>query len=79
MVPSVDPFSDYANNRLNSVQVATNFVKNQSNSIICIPMLKSIQSQVSNVSSYFNATQVSFVPNSNLILVSVYNAYSYLF
>jgi hypothetical protein len=55
------------------MQIVTNFYKSTNNSILGIPWLKSIQSQVAFQFSSFNATPVIFVNNSNSITVGIYN------
>lgn len=72
LAPSINPFSPPAANRAINLQLITPFYKNNSNSIIGIPFLKSIQSQVAAQSSFFNVNPIAFVSNSNTITIGVY-------
>ena len=77
-MPNVNPYDAFSNPGSSTTLVTSPFTKNATNSIICVPFLKSIQSLVSEQYSYLNITQTSYRGNTDQIAVQVYNNYSFL-
>lgn len=77
-MPNVNPYDAFSNPGPSTSLVTSPFTKNASNSIICVPFLKSIQSLVFDQYSYLNITQASYRSNTDQFTVQVYNNYSFL-
>jgi len=77
--PNVDPYSEYAMNRIQPVQANGTFLTTPSNQIKIIPYLNSISVYSPGTYFYFNLSSIYIANNSYLYTLSIYNNYSNIF